>query len=261
MASIYVANSAWLLDARAPSRTPARPHQETVSASPKLAAVRRLPPTPGGSSSTSSPTNPFAMPEPEPYHEAGAPRHGHYSGDSYASSTASNDLLRKATAGSASGRRLPPAPATMNGARPSSNGGRPFIPGLPADPRPPVRVLSHASYESNSSSSTGGSYSSPVSRESSYRPPGALPPSVPGRYDSEALPSLGFDNQSISSDWSYQKPVNIHQYNPSVSRSSSALGIPAGLPRKPSREYLASPVLPALSFTASGDVSQRLCMS
>ncbi|KAF5373357.1 hypothetical protein D9615_007366 [Tricholomella constricta] len=212
--------------------------------SPKVNTVRRLPPTPGGSSATPSPTTPFSMPEPEPYHDPGVPspqRPGHYSIDSH-SSTASNDLLRKATAGSANGRRLPVAPA--------QNGGRHPPQGLPANPRPSARAPSHASYESISSS---GGYSSPVSRELSHRPPGALPPTAPGHQAQEYLPSPVYDKhnidtRSINSDWSYQKPVDQYQYNPSISRSSSAQAYPVTYL---TRDHVASPVLPGLSFSAS----------
>ncbi|RDB18445.1 Rho1 guanine nucleotide exchange factor 1 [Hypsizygus marmoreus] len=233
-----------------PRTAPRSPHDPMITSPKTTSAVRRLPPTPGGSSPKSSPTNanPFSMPEPELYYEASQPspqRMHHYSTDSYASSTTSNDLLRKATAANAGGRRLPAAPAYMNGSRPS--GGR--APGLPSDPRPPPRVLSHASYDSTSSSSAG--YSSPPSRESSYRPPGARPPTIPGRYEPDSDMRY-VDNRSINSDWSYQKPTDPYQYNPSVSRSSSALGVPAGLHKQPSQEYLGSPVLPALSFTNTG---------
>ncbi|KAF8075167.1 CNH domain-containing protein [Lyophyllum atratum] len=217
-------------------------HQPEVS--PKVNTVRRLPPTPGGASASSSPTTPLSMPEPDPYHDPGAPspqRSGHYSIDSYSSTTSSNDLLRKATAANANGRRLPAAPAHSTV--------RPGATGLPSNPRPPARVLSHASYESSSSG-----YSSPVSRESSYRPPGALPPTAPGMYNADypSSPVYGrdnIDNRSINSDWSYQKPADPYQHNPSVSRSSSAQSYPASYPR----DQLASPVLPASSFTASID--------
>ncbi|KAG5653612.1 hypothetical protein H0H81_011984 [Sphagnurus paluster] len=218
--------------------------------SPKV-AVRRLPPTPGGSSAAHSPTTPFSMPEPEPYYDSSVyspQRSGHYSGDSY--SSASNDLLRKATAGSASGRRLPNAPA------PAQNGGRHAGHGLPSNPRPPNRVLSHASHESSSSS---GGYSSPVSRESSYRPSGTLATMSSGAQNSAEIQSPVYDrnntdNRSINSDWSYQKPG---EYNPSVSRSSSAQAYSA---ISPTRDYVPSPTLPVLSFeeTASHYGDPRL---
>ncbi|KAG6909363.1 hypothetical protein DXG01_000802 [Tephrocybe rancida] len=168
--------------------------------SPKVNAVRRLPPTPV--SASISPTTMFAMPEPEPYMDPNAPsyhRPGHFSVDSH-SSTSSNDLLRKATSGSANGRRLPIAP--------SQNGG--MSPGLPATPH---RVPSHTSYDSGSSS---GGYSSPISRDSSYRPPGTLPPVLQGQYQHEYYPSPNPETQSISSDWSYQKPVDPYYFEPQV---------------------------------------------
>ncbi|GLB41616.1 putative CNH domain containing protein [Lyophyllum shimeji] len=217
-------------------------HQPEVS--PKVNAVRRLPPTPGGSSATSSPTTPLSMPEPDPYYDHGVAspqRPGHFSIDSY-SSTSSNELLRKATAGNANGRRLPAAPA--------QNLARPAAAGLPSNPRPPGRVLSHASYDSSSSS---GGYSSPVSRESSYRPPGALPPAAPGLYNPEYASSPvhvrdNLDSGSINSDWSYQKPVDPYQYNPSVSRSSSTQSYPYPI---------ASAGLSSLSHTSTDETSSQ----
>ncbi|KAG6901533.1 hypothetical protein C0995_010832 [Termitomyces sp. Mi166 len=165
-------------------------------------AVRRLPPTPASSSvSNTSPTNMFAMPEPEPYMDPSAQsyyRPGHFSADSH-SSTSSNDLLRKAAATNANGRRLPAAP--------SSNGGTSS--GLPPAPH---RALSYASYESGSSS---GGYSSPVSHNS-YRPPGALPPATPGQYHQE-YSANNMETHSINSDRSYQNPVDpyYHESRPS----------------------------------------------
>lgn len=217
------------------SRTPSRYQQEVPS--PKV--PRRLPPTPGGSSTTSSPTTSYGMPEPEPYHESGtSQRPGHHSGDSYASSTGSHDLLRKATAGSASGRRLPTAPAHMNGSRP----------GLPSDPRPSIRVA-HTSYESHSSSSSTGNYATSISREPSYRPPGALPPTAPGRHDTfsslSSTASTAFDAYDPDSRSNYSNGYyapDKYQYQLPTPDSSSSLGIPPPpLPRKPSREYMSSP--------------------
>ncbi|KAF9466176.1 CNH domain-containing protein [Collybia nuda] len=234
----------------ASSRVPPRYQQEAPS--PKV--PRRLPPTPGGSSATSSPTTPYGMPEPEPYHELGmSQRPGHHSIDSYTPSTGSQDLLRKATAGSTGGRRLPAAPAHMNGSRLTMTG-------LPSDPRPPVRVA-HTSYESHSSSSTGGSYTTSISRESSYRPPGALPPTIPGRHDTfssvSTTSSMGFDYDPDSrSNYSNGHYSDKYHYQLPTPDSSSSLGIPPPppLPRKPSREYLPGStehILPSLGFTTS----------
>ncbi|KAG6816279.1 hypothetical protein H0H87_007316 [Tephrocybe sp. NHM501043] len=168
--------------------------------SPKTYAGRRLPPTPV--SASASPTNMFSMPEPEPYVEPNVLSHhrpNHYSIDSH-SSTSSNDLLRKATSGSVNGRRLPTAPSHNGGISPVS------------EPPTSHRALSQASYGSSSSS---GGYSSPVSRESSYRPSGTLPPVPPGQYHhQEHLPSPNLETQGMNSEWSYQKPVDPYYYEP-----------------------------------------------
>jgi hypothetical protein len=234
------------------SSSRASPRYQQEAPSPKV--PRRLPPTPGGSSTTSSPTTSYGMPEPEPYHEPGSSqRPGHHSVDSYTSSTGSHDLLRKATAGSASGRRLPAAPAYMNGSRP-------IVPGLPSDPRPPIRVA-HTSYESHSSSSTGGGYSNSITREPSYRPPGALSPTAPGRQDTYSHPSATFNAYDEGRNGNpniYYSPLDKYQYQLPTPGSSTSLGVPP-IPRKPSREYLSGPaehVLPALPFTAAEDGSQ-----
>ncbi|KAG6879934.1 hypothetical protein C0992_009290 [Termitomyces sp. T32_za158] len=160
--------------------------------------LRRLPPTPGPSSvSKPSPsTVPIAMPEPEPYVDiyAQSVHHpGHFSGDSH-SSTSSNDLLRKAAANNGNSRRLPTAPS-------SSGRTSPRLP--PAS----YRIISHTSHESPSSS---GGYSNPVSRASSYRPPGALPPATPGHYHQE-YPAKYVEPQSINHDRPY-KPVDPYYY-------------------------------------------------
>ncbi|KAG6841126.1 hypothetical protein C0991_001695 [Blastosporella zonata] len=170
--------------------------------SPKV-PVRRLPPTPV-SAVPVSPTTMFAMPEPEPYMDSAVPsyqRPNHYSVDSH-SSTSSNDLLRRATSASANGRRLPTAPSHNGGISPASST-------FPASHR-----VSHASYDSSSSS---GGYSSPISRDSSYRPSGALPPIPPGQYQQEYFPSPTGETQSINSDWSYQKPADPYYYEPQPS--------------------------------------------
>ncbi|KNZ75187.1 Rho1 guanine nucleotide exchange factor 1 [Termitomyces sp. J132] len=175
--------------------------------SPKSSTVRRLPPTPGSSSvSNTSPTHVFAMPEPEPYMD---PHHrpGHFRADSH-SSTSSNDLRRKVAATNANGRRLPTAPSSNGGASSSFSSGR---------------ALSYASYESGSSS---GGYSNPVSRESSYRPSGALPPATPGQQE---YPTKNMETQSINPDQLYQMPVDYYEprqdytlnYPPRVSSSNN----------------------------------------
>ncbi|KAG6885341.1 hypothetical protein C0993_002970 [Termitomyces sp. T159_Od127] len=159
--------------------------------------LRRLPPTPGPSSvSNTAPSAVIGMPEPEPYVDiyAQSVHHpGHFRADSH-SSTSSNDLLRKAAANNGNSRRLPTAPSSSGRTSPS----------LSPAPHP---VLSHPSYESASSS---GGYSNPVSRESSYRPPGALPPATPGQYHQE-YPGKYVEPQSINYERPY-KPVDPYYY-------------------------------------------------
>lgn len=69
--------------------------------------IRRLPPTP--TTPHNLPTSPssFSMPEPDPYYDAARP--GHYSSDSYASTSSSIDMLKRVTTGVGS-RKLPQAP-------------------------------------------------------------------------------------------------------------------------------------------------------
>ncbi|KAF8661267.1 hypothetical protein AX16_001369 [Volvariella volvacea WC 439] len=156
-----------------PQRPPPPPSLPSAS-SQKSAQVRRLPPTPG--STVSSPASAtFSMPEPEHYPQ----RPSHYTTDSYAStsSSASHDLLRKATAGSSS-RKLPPAPGSLDSNRPT---GPNWPSGLPVDPRPTSRAQTALYQESlNSPGSTTSTHSSSLSRNHSTRPPGALPPTPPG---------------------------------------------------------------------------------
>ncbi|KAF8990665.1 hypothetical protein BDQ17DRAFT_1468681 [Cyathus striatus] len=196
-------------------------HQANSS---KNSGVRRLPPTPG--SSSSSPTTPISMPIPEPYYDSNSPqRPAHYTADSYAttisstSTSSSTDLLKKATTGSANGRRLPQAPSGggyPNGSQPATNGRPSPLPGLPADPRPTSSPTSpHPSL-----SRGGGSYSA-SSGGPPYRPPGALPPAVPGYQENtpsvgQALSSSGFDiynmdNRNVSNGHLHQQQQPYRQ--------------------------------------------------
>lgn len=171
------------------------------------------------------------MPEPEPYYEPSfsSPRPSHYSTDSYASSSGSTELLKKATAGSANTRRLPPAPRSVNGNRPP-----PPVRGLPADPRPPK----------HSDSDVSNGYPSSVSRTPSSRPPGALAPSTPGYgfmempIPSPAVEVFQPDDQNNSLNVYHHKLAESHHYQLPASGSSSNLGLPKGPSRRPSREYL-----------------------
>lgn len=204
-------------------------------------------------SGTPSPTSPWAMPEPEPYYESSSsfpnPQRPSYSPvDSYtsSSSSASHDLLRRATAGSVnSNRRLPQAP---NGT--SSDGARPPVPPLPYEHR--------GSYNSSSGSSVDGSS---LTRLPSYRPPGALPPSIPGLHHAGRLsPSYDYfpgDNTRPPHNVNgYYKPVDTRQFETQMRPVSSAM--PNGYIGPPMTSTQEYPIgLP--EFTSSTDTSQCLC--
>ncbi|KAJ7623683.1 signal transducer [Roridomyces roridus] len=172
------------------SSMPSTPHDDRSYYShkpqrPSKGSVRRLPPTPSSPSSSIGMT----MPEPDPY-DAGAPS-PRPSVESY-TTAGSSDLLRQATATSM--RRLPSAPARS------------------APPRPVTR---------NSDSS--GSYGA-VSREPSFRPPGAGAPTTPGsptydQYDSYPVRSNG---QLGTLPESQQYKLTPAYNNPQYARSSSS---------------------------------------
>ncbi|KAF8626558.1 hypothetical protein AX15_004807 [Amanita polypyramis BW_CC] len=76
-------------------------------------AIRRLPPTPTNPPIvTTSPTS-YSIPDPDPYYEP--PHPGHYSNDSYASTSSSVDMLKRVTVGNTTGRKLPQAPVQTFG--------------------------------------------------------------------------------------------------------------------------------------------------
>ncbi|KAF8159396.1 CNH domain-containing protein [Crassisporium funariophilum] len=161
--------------------------QNTNIEAPKSPTRRRLPPTPGGSSSSvASPLISFSMPEPEPYHPPGTARPTLYNSTSYASFASSSngpsDLVRRTTTSSGtsndSGLQFPHAPEYSGGSRSSNDGGGERTPVSSNDYR------SHASTTSYSSSTSYGSYTNntSVAGDGIYRPPGALPPSAPSGY-------------------------------------------------------------------------------
>ncbi|KAJ7460820.1 signal transducer [Mycena latifolia] len=175
-------------------------------------SVRRLPPTPSSPSSSIS----MSMPEPDPYDgSAPSPRPS----VEYSSSGAPSDLLRQATTGSM--RRLPSAP------------------GRPA-PRPTTR---------NSDSS--GSYSS-ISREPSFRPPGAAAPVQPGSptfdlYESYPVRSNGHHMETLAESQQYKltPAYNDPQYarsasSQALSRNTSANSTGAAVYRPEPDQYLST---------------------
>jgi len=216
------------------------------------AGVRRLPPTPvSPTSATSSPTNSFAMPEPEPYHEPmPSPQR---SPDSYMSSSGPNDLLRRATAGSVNNRRLPQAP---NGTT-FSDGAKPPVPPFPYE----NRFSTQASYDASTGLSAGDRHSTLLTRSPTYRPPGALPPAVPGHYGQHA-PAYDTYNGDGRTHYAngYYKPVDTRQFQaPMLPGSSSPQNVPIGLPKPFGQEYPTPPSesvvssLPSTSFPTSTD--------
>ncbi|TFK71669.1 hypothetical protein BDN72DRAFT_957951 [Pluteus cervinus] len=200
---------------RVPPGPPPPPHRLPPASPPRPA--RRLPPTPGGSSSSVGPAI-FTMPEPQvaPYSQH-SQRPSHYSTDSFTSvSSDPNELLRRATAANANsgGRRLPPAPGSLDGNRTS-----PSWPGmgLPSDPRPVSRVPKEAA----NFDLGGNAYGSSVSRSTSIRPPGAQPPAIPGEYSQSqgyrisyepTLPAevqYSVDNRTLSESRQYHLPSPV----------------------------------------------------
>jgi hypothetical protein len=181
------------------------------------------------------------MPEPEPYHEPPLPplpssqRPSYSPIDSYmSSSSGSNELLRRATAASLSNRRLPQAP---NGTSTFPDGAKPPVPPLPYEHRPSTQ----ASYDSSIGSSASDTS---LTRLPTYRPPGALPPTTPGRYSAESQsPTYDIYNGDIRpyNANGYYKPVDTRQFQtPMLPGSSSPQKVPIGLPRPSGQEYFTS---------------------
>lgn len=232
--------------------------------SPKSSGVRRLPPTPG-SAKSSSPTYP--MPSPEVYYDQSvSSRPSVYSTDSfssYTSSSASSDLLRKATTAT-SGRYVSNAAV---GDRPPSSGEKPPIPPHPAAYK--------AAYNQRASPASGPSVPSTTSSGNfSARPPGALPPNA--YYDrsdfasSYQSPSFDYDGgkrngtdgyfQQIQHTQpqyqaQYAEPQDQPLYNQSQQQGhSNSLAVPAVISRQTSRETLngvSHPISPTAAMTTS----------
>jgi hypothetical protein len=249
-------------------RSLATPNGPTIStkaaprhSSPKSSGVRRLPPTPG-SVKSSSPTYP--MPSPEVYYDQSvSSRPSVYSADSfssYTSSSASSDLLRKATT-STSGRYVPNAAV---GDRPPSSGEKPPIPPHPAAYK--------AAYNQPTSPASGTSVTSTSSGDFSARPPGALPPNV--YYDrsdfASSYQSPTFDTydggKHNGTDGYFQQTQSQYQtqyaelqdrplYNQSQQQGhSNSLAVPAVISRQTSRETLngvSHPISPTAVMTTS----------
>jgi hypothetical protein len=203
-------------------------------------------------SATSSPTHSFAMPEPEPYHEPSLPplpspqRPSFSPVESYmSSSSGSNDLLRRVTAGSVNSRRLPQAPDGPS----TFDGPRPPVPHLPSD----SRSSTQASYNSGSSTN-GDSYPSSLIRLPSYRPPGARPPD-PTHYAGRQSPTTHNGDTRVHNVNDYYKPVDTRQFQPPMPPGpSNPQNVPLGPPRISGQEYLTGAFE---TFPASTDATSR----
>jgi hypothetical protein len=208
-------------------------------------------------SATSSPTHSFAMPEPEPFHEPSLPplpspqRPSYSPTDTYmsSSSSGSNDLLRRVTAGSVNNRRLPQAPDGTS----TFDGPRPPVPPIPNDNRSPIQ----ASYNSSVSFTNDDSHANSLARLPSYRPPGARPPTVPGPYAGRQSPTYdpyNGDGRTHNGN-EYYKPVDTRQFQPPMlAGASSPQSVPLGLHRTSGQEYLTGA---HETFPASIDLSSK----
>ncbi|KAF9454394.1 hypothetical protein P691DRAFT_394951 [Macrolepiota fuliginosa MF-IS2] len=206
--------------------------------------VRRLPPTPGSSSSTvASPTTSFPMPEPEPYFDPSV-RPGHYNADSYSSaaSSSSAELLKKATTSTTPGRRLPITPGQH-----LTNYSRPPLPGLPPDPRSSASHHVLPSYPSSSSVSSAyppekvpyqienGGYSS------GYSPTAPRRPGTGGNSPSPQVNVYNADGGRIAQNghqYSQSQPMVPQQYQHYNHAPPPSVGVHQTLNKSPSREYM-----------------------
>ncbi|PFH46667.1 hypothetical protein AMATHDRAFT_69289 [Amanita thiersii Skay4041] len=162
------------------------------------------------------------MPEPEPYYDPNAPtRPSHYSADSYASSTSSNDMLKRATVANATSRRLPQAPIV------SPYGGQ------------------YSDRESIVSVPSQG-YESPVRHHSPLSPPAVIrsTPSytdVRGSGGGATTPTTPYDTDQRAPAYTnggyVQGYSEKHSYSP-PSTGGSMLGVPPSLTHQPSRESM-----------------------
>lgn len=161
-----------LLVSREPS--PYRPPVETnnIAITPNKPSPtrRRLPPTPGTSS---SPFATMAMPEPHPFQPPDMPVAKAYPSHPSAISFESVQRKTEDSPNSHGGRRLPPEPGYANGSNTWSDGNKTSISSM--DYQSQVSVASNTSY--TSSNSLGSRKN--VSGDAHVRPPGASPPVLP----------------------------------------------------------------------------------
>lgn len=189
----------------------------------------------------SSPTNSFSMPEPEPYFDPA--RAGHYSADS-----GSSDLLKKATAGSVNGRRLPQAPVATNGSP-----GRSTRVGLPSDVRPAYRMQrdsSGSNVDSPASANSRNGYGSGEWTSDNHRGsvPGTASTSRPAGALAPGMPGYPVDEVSNALNGYHHKLADSHRYDSPPPGSPPNLGVSNGLPPRPNNEHIT-----AQGYTASPD--------
>jgi len=191
--------------------------------SPISPSRRRLPPTPGG---ISSPSSPMTMPKPMPYYPLGAITSTSYS-------SLSSSFHTPASSGPPSLSHRTTASSTMsdnssrhrmrysNGPRSTSDGEK--------------TPISSNEYLSQSS----GSYSSNITKvEDIYRPPGALPPSAPSAHSSTSYSSQSqlfnpYANERLQDANGYQHHEPHHNQSHRVASYSSQLFKPPPPPPLP----------------------------
>ena len=160
---------------------------------------RRLPPTPGGSLSSSSPLSSVTMPEPMPYYPPGAIPPTSQSSYSFQTSSSSSppSLTHRTTASS-----------TMSDS--SSRHHMQYSRSTTDGEKTPISSNEYPSHTSNTSyfsEISSGNYSSNTNTtaDDRYRPPGALPPKVPSAHS-----STSYSSQSLFDPYGNER---IHDAN------------------------------------------------
>ncbi|KAF8638446.1 hypothetical protein AX17_002203 [Amanita inopinata Kibby_2008] len=235
--SVYSGESDHRASATSPSITPVSPTSSrsftsthpTAKQQPGRAtgAIRRLPPTPTSPPGVTTSPVTYSMPEPDPYHDPSIPtRPTHYSTDSFGSTTSSTEMRKRATAGSATSRRLPQAPiqpfspfsdkesissVNSQGYEPSTRHG------FPAS-RSEIHITTPYSADYRSGYTNGAAQRYPDSHPYSTPPP---PPPVVGVANNLThRPSR--DNMSVSSNNMYRdRRASLTYADSNLSRSVS----------------------------------------
>ena len=221
-----------LLVSREPSPQAYRPPVETdnipVTPNKPSPTRRRLPPTPGTSS---SPFAMMAMPEPHPFQPPDMPVAKPYP------STLSFESVRRKTEDSPNshgGRRLPPEPGYTNGSNTWSDGNKTSVSSM--DYQSQVSIASNTSYTSSNSL---GSNRKNVSGEAHVRPLGAAPPVLP--------PKPTTYPEDVKDTWNpFQPSYNAYEYAPEAangygsSKTASSNPYDTDIPPPPPPPKLAS---------------------